>query len=141
MQLNIKEKPRQLCWGMGALEDLCDELGITLQDLDIAILNNETSTLNKLTYSALRNGAEINDDSLDFNYKYFLNWLDQQPDMLGNEIMSDFMKSKLLGKTMQERFDEIIAKLTATEDKTEPNKTKKKSTRSEKSSATLTSGG
>lgn len=131
MQLIIKETPRQLCWGMGALEGLCDELGITLQELDIALLNNETTILNKLTYSALRNGADINDDSLDFNYKFFLNWLDQQPEELGVSITNDFMQSKLLGKTMQERYEEIIARLSIGDTQSTPS-TKKKSTRSGK---------
>jgi len=140
MQLIIKDKSRQLCWGMGALEDLCDELGISLQDLDVAVMSNETAILNKLTYCALRNGAEIKDDSLDFNYKYFLNWLDQQDQNLGNEIMKDFLASKILGRTMQERYEEIIARLTANETQDTP-VAKKKSTRSARPLATPTNGG
>jgi len=132
MKLNIKGSPRQLCWGMGALEGVCDELGISLQDLDNALVNNETSVLNKLTYSALKNGAEINDDSLDFNYKFFLNWLDEEPQGTADQITNDFMNSKLLGKTMLERFDELIARLSVNEDTTAI-ASKKKSTRLVKS--------
>lgn len=116
MQLEIKDNKWQLCWGTGALETLCDELDISLQDIDVAIISNETATLNRLVYCALKNGAEINDSSLDFNYKYFLNWLDEQPEDTGKEIMGDFMASKLLGKTMQSRFDEIIERLNASVD-------------------------
>jgi len=140
MQLTIKEKPRQLCWGLGAFEDLCDELGITLQQLELEIASNETVMVSKLTYAALRNGAEINDDSLDFNYKYFLNWLDNEPQGTGDEIMVDFMRSKIQGVTMQQRYDEMIAKLLASEPEETRVNTKKKSTRSEKSSAMPISG-
>lgn len=131
MQLTIKNKKRDLSWGMGALENLCDELAISLSDIDMAIMNNETATLNRLVYCALKNGAEIEGDELDFNYKYFLDWLDKQSEGTGAKIMDDFLASKLLGKTMKARYEEIIDRLKATEIEgaTPP---KKKSTRSEK---------
>lgn len=139
MQLEINGSKWQLCWGMGALEDLCDEMGIGLQDIDLAILSNEVKMTNKLTYAALKNGAELNDTSLDFSYKFFLNWLDNADQSTGNEITKDFMKSKLLGQTMQDRFNEIIERLNANESESaEP--IKKKNTRSGKSSATPING-
>lgn len=132
MQLTIKNKDRELCWGMGALESLCDELGVSLQDLDIAVMSNDTKVLNQLAYSALRNGAEINDESLDFNYKYFLNWLDNEPAERGVEIVNDFLKSKIMGVTVESRYQEIIARLTANETEVSA-PSKKKSKPSEKS--------
>lgn len=132
MQLTIKNKDRELCWGMGALESLCDELGVSLQDLDIAVMSNDTKVLNQLAYSALRNGAEINDESLDFNYKYFLNWLDNEPAERGVEIVNDFLKSKIMGVTIESRYQEIIARLTANETEVSA-PSKKKSKPSEKS--------
>ena len=140
MQLEINGSKWQLSWGMGALEDLCDELGLSLQDIELELMTNETRTINKLTYCALKNGADLNDTSLDFSYKFFLNWLDNAPQSTGKEIMDEYMKSKLLGQTMQDRFNEIIERLNANEpESAEP--LKKKNTRSVKSSATPTNGG
>ena len=133
MQLTIKDKARELCWGMGALESLCDELGVSLQDLDIAVMSNDTKVLNQLAYAALRNGAEINDESLDFNYKFFLNWLDNEPSERGVEIVNDFLKSKIMGVTVEARYQEIIARLTANESSDTPAPAKKKSKPSVKS--------
>jgi len=143
MILKIKEQDRPLSWGTGAAENVQNELGISLQDLEFAIMTNETAVLNKLTYAALQNAAEINDADLDFNYKFFLDWLDNQDEKVAKDIMDDFLKSKMLGKTMQSRFDEIIARLEALdspETKQEAEKIKKKNNRSVKSSSTLTSG-
>lgn len=127
MQLEINGRNWQLVWGMGALEELCNELNFSLTDIDVAIMNNETAVLNRLVYCALRNGAECEDTptSLTFNYKKFLQWLDEQPDNTGKSIMDDFMNSKLSGRTMQQRFDEIIERLNAI-DSEETKKVKKK---------------
>lgn len=139
MQLEINGSKWQLSWGMGALENLCDELDLTLQEIDIELMTNETRTLNKLTYCALRNGAELKDTSLDFSYKFFLDWLDNADEKTGAEISADFMQSKLLGKTMEARFNEIIERLNANEpESAEP--IKKKNTRSVKSSVMPISG-
>lgn len=133
MQLEIKGNKWQLSWGSGALESLCNDLGISLQDIEYAVLDDDTTLLNKLTYAALTNGAEIMDISLDFNYKYFLAWLDEQPQEMGVEIMNDFMKSKYLGKTMEDRFNEIIERINASAEANDPKTVKKKNTRSVKS--------
>lgn len=144
MILTIKDKPRRLSWGTGAAEIVQNELGISLEDLEFGIMTNESSILNKLTYAALQNAAEIDDETLDFNYKSFLEWLDDQDQKVAKEITDDFLNSKMLGKTMQSRFDEIIGRLEALdtpETKQEAQKIKKKNTRSAKSSSTLTNGG
>lgn len=132
MQLSIKDKQRKLQWGLGALENLCNTLNLSLNDIDLAIMNNDTAVINRLTYCALENGAEIEDDTLDFNYKQFLAWLDEQPEQVGNDIANDFLKSKLLGKTMEERYNEIIARLNASETEATTPKKKPKRTPSEK---------
>lgn len=129
MQLEINGKQRKLQWGTGALEDLCDRLDMSLQDIDVAIITNENKVLNQLAYSALRNGADINDEEIEFNYKFFLAWLDEQPEGIGTEIMTDFLNSKILGRTMQERFNEIIERLDVADAKIgSPKTAKKKST-------------
>lgn len=133
MQLEIQGKQNKLVWGLGALENLCNTLNMTLQEIDLAIMNNDIAVINRLAYCALENGAEIADQELDFNYKFFLAWLDEQPEQIGNDISNDFLKSKLLGKTMEERYNEIIERLKASEtpDNIAPKK-KPKPTRSEK---------
>ena len=141
MQLNINDKNWKLVWGTGALENLCNQLNMTLNEVDVAIMLGDEKVVNRLAYCALQNGAEIQDSEVDFTYKYFLAWLDEQEEGLGQEISNDFLKSKYLGKTMEDRYNEVIARLTANETPgTAPSKKKSKPTRSVKSSATGTSG-
>lgn len=133
MQLTINNKERQLVWGTGAFEDVCDRLDVSLVDFDIILISTPEKALYELTYSALRNGAEIKDESIDFNYKFFLSWLDQQEQDLGDKIMADFLESKYLGKTMRERFETVSAMLDASVNENEPKKpVKKKNTASVK---------
>lgn len=131
MQLTINGKVRKLVWGTGCFEDVCDRLGVSLIDLDILLAENESKTLNEITYSALRNGADIDDDVLDFNYKQFLAWLDEQEQGTGDAIMKDFLASKYLGKTMQDYYNDLIARFEASEPETKK-AVKKKHTASEK---------
>lgn len=118
MQLTINGKVRKLVWGTGCFEDVCDRLGVSLVDLDILLAENESKTLNEITYSALRNGADIEDDVLDFNYKQFLAWLDEEAQGTGNAIMQDFLASKYLGKTMQDYYNDLISRFEASEPET-----------------------
>lgn len=118
MQLTINGKVRKLVWGTGCFEDVCDRLGVSLVDLDILMAENESKTLNEITYSALRNGADIDDDVLDFNYKQFLAWLDEQEQGTGDAVMKDFLASKYLGKTMQDYYNDLIARYEASEPET-----------------------
>jgi len=131
MQLTINGKVRKLVWGTGCFEDVCDRLGVSLVDLDILMAENETKTLNEITYSALRNGADIDDEVLDFNYKYFLSWLDNEPQGTGDNIMKDFLASKYLGKTMQDYYNDLIARFEVGEPETKK-AVKKKHIASEK---------
>lgn len=132
MQLTINGKVRKLVWGTGCFEDVCDRLGVSLVDLDILMAENQSKTLNEITYSALRNGAEIDDDVFDLNYKQFLAWLDQEDQGTGKEIMDDFLASKYLGKTMQDYYNDLIARFEASETETNVPVVKKKRTPSAK---------
>lgn len=135
MQLEIEGNKWKLVWGLGAFENLCNTLNISLQDIDVAIVTNDTAVVHRLAYCALENGAEIEDKELDFNYKKFLAWLDEQSEETAKDIIDDFMKSKFLGKTVEARYQEIIDRLdaaTAESGVTQP--VKKKSKRSVKSS-------
>jgi len=133
MQLTINGKVRKLVWGTGCFEDVCDRLGVSLVDLDILMAENESKTLNEITYSALRNGAEIDDDVFELNYKQFLAWLDQEEQGTGDLIMKDFLASKYLGKTMQDYYNDLIARFEASETENSGPAVKKKRIVSEKS--------
>lgn len=132
MQLVIKDKSRKLVWGTGCFEDVCDRLGVSLVDLDLLMLENQEKTLREITYSALRNGADIEDEELDFNYRFFVNWLDNEPQGTAAAIMEDHLASKILGKTMKEYYEENIARLDTGEPETTKKASKKKSSVSEK---------
>lgn len=132
MQLTINGKVRKLVWGTGCFEDLCDRLGVSLVDLDILMAENESKTLNEITYSSLRNGADIDDDVFELNYKQFLQWLDEQEQGTADAIMKDFLASKYLGKTMQDYYNDLIARLEASEPEGQAKAVKKKHTPSGK---------
>lgn len=130
MQLSIKGKDYRLVWGTGCFEDFCDRLGVSLIDIDLMMADNQNKTLNQLTYSALRNGADIDDVDFSVKYSVFTEWLDNEPQSVGTAIMEDYLASKYLGKTMQEYYNEIIARFEAEESATAPKATpKKKATR------------
>lgn len=133
MQLIIKDKPRSLIFGTGAFEDCCDRLGMTLVDLDLLMAENEQKFLNEITFSALRNGADIDDQDFELNYKQFVYWLDNEPQDTAKKIMDEYLSSKYLGKTMQEYYDELIARFAASETEQPLKATKKKSSPSVKS--------
>ena len=132
LSLEIKEKSRKLIWGTGCFEDVCDRLGLTLSDLDVLMVENERKFLNEITFSALRNGAEIEDDVFELNYKQFTHWLDEAPQETGKQIMEDYLASKFLGKTMQDYYDDIIARFNAAESEVAEATVKKKRSPSEK---------
>lgn len=132
LSLEIKDKSRKLIWGTGCFEDVCDRLGLTLSDLDVLMVENERKFLNEITFSALRNGAEIEDDVFELNYKQFTHWLDEAPQETGQKIMEDYLASKFLGKTMQDYYDDIIARFNAAESEVADATVKKKRSPSEK---------
>lgn len=143
MQLNIKGKDWKLVWGTGAFEQACNELDMSFEELNEALFTGNVSIGNRFAYCALQNGAEIEDKTLDFNYKTFLAWFDEQEEGIGMEISNDFLKSKYLGKTMEDRYNEVIERYLATKEPTTTTtpKVKKKNSRSVKLSLTPTSGG
>lgn len=130
MQLSIKGKDYRLVWGTGCFEDFCDRLGVSLIDIDMMMAENQSKTLNQLTYSALRNGSDIDDADFSIKYSAFTEWLDNEPQSVGTAIMEDYLSSKYLGKTMQEHYQAMIERFEAEESANAPKPApKKKATR------------
>lgn len=113
MKLKIKDQECELVFGTAAFQILCEDLGVSREDIDLAIMTNENEVLNRLVYAALKNGALCNDTEIDFNYHVFMNWLDEQPQEVGTAIMDAFMQSKMMGVTMKDRYDEMIKTIAA----------------------------
>lgn len=128
MQLVVNDKPITLIFGTGAFEDCCDRLDLSLVDLDILQAENEQKFLNEITFSALRNGAEINNQVFDLTYKQFVHWLDQEPQDTGKKIMEAYMDSKYLGKTMRDHYEDLISRFEASQTEADVKPVKKKRT-------------
>lgn len=132
MRLTIRDNSYRLSWGTGAFQIICDNLDITLNDVDFGIYSNDQKILNNLTYAALQNAAKIDEVEFNVNYWQFLEWLNEQPEEIGKDIINDYLDSVYLGKTMRQRYEEITAKLESDNEETTPKKLKKKTVRSEK---------
>lgn len=132
MQLTINNTPITLIFGTGAFEDCCDRLDLSLVDLDLLEAENEQKFLNEITFSALRNGADINGQAFDLTYKQFVHWLDQEPQETAKKIMDAYMDSKYLGKTMRDHYNDLIARFEASQTESNPSPVKKKLTPSVK---------
>lgn len=131
MKLTINGKEWNLIFGTAAFQILCDDLGLAIEDIDLAIMSNENMVLNRLVYAALKNGAECNYNEVDFSFNQFLNWLDEQPQETGKQIMDVFLASKMMGITMKQRYDDMIASIAKENGFTEP-EVKKKNSKSAK---------
>ena len=139
--IKVKGKTYSFCWGTLAFMNACDKLGVTLNELDLAIWAGEQKAWWTLAYQALvvndmtaNNGANIVNGELDgFNFAQFVNWLDNASDKEGETISKSYMDSKYLGKTMQEHYDNMLAKLNIDIDE----ETKEKSVPAKKKNARL----
>lgn len=107
MKVTINEKEYGLHWGMGAIEIYCDAMETDLATaLDLLAMPNKDqnkATVN-LFLAALQNYAEINDLQFDLNYRKLQAWLDEADPNTVSTIVTDFNKSKYLGRTMYEHF-------------------------------------
>lgn len=141
MKLKIKGKTYSFCWGTLTILNTCDKLGCTLEELDYGIMANQPKYFYELSYQALltddltiNNGINIIDGQLEeLSYAQYLNWLDNAPQDTGDKIVNSFMQSKYLGKSMQQRYNELLEKISAT-NTVEEKPVKKKRGQSQKSS-------
>lgn len=109
MKINFGGKDRGFQWGMGCIERYCELMGgdlETLFELDQTGLRKARATVN-LLFAALQNYAELNDEVIDFNYAKIQDWMDTADRSTTAAIMEDFTKSRLLGRTVQEYFDDM----------------------------------
>lgn len=140
--IKVNDKTYSFCWGLLTFVNTCDKLDISLPELHQAIALDKPKPWYHLAYQALlthdetsNNGANTINGELDgFSYLDFMQWFDEQPQEVGDQIIDDYKKSVYLGKTMQERYDEVIEKLNIAleEQNEEANPTKKKNVRSVK---------
>ena len=124
MKINFGGKDRGFQWGMGCIEKYCDLMGGDLETLSAldgkGILKIKASV--NLLLSAMLNYSELNEEVIDFNYVKVSSWLDEADQDIMNTLMADFLKSKFLGKTIEDYFA-----LSQIEEPANPLKVKKKS--------------
>ena len=104
MQITINDKAYSLQWGMGAIEIYCDSMNCDIEGLDkVFILNkDQPKAIVSLILAALKNAAELKDETLDVSYRQLQAWLDEADQEIFKEIMKDFKASKYFGRTIAE---------------------------------------
>lgn len=143
LSIKVKDKSYSFCWGTLAFMNACDKLSVTLNELDLSILSGEQKAWYTLAYEALivnditnNNSANLVGGELEgFNFAQFMYWLDNAPQKTGDDITQSYMKSKYLGKTMQEHYDAMLDRLNINIDEQTQEKSvspKKKTERSPK---------
>lgn len=132
LSIKINNDKYTFCWGTLAFRRTCDELGITLSDLDIGLLNGDDLYWHKLSYNALivheltfnEGGRLVGEQFEGFNFYQYVNWLDNSDPKTNTEISDSYKNSKYLGKTMQAWYDELAERINSMND--EPAKEVKK---------------
>lgn len=108
MKLTINGKEYGLQWGMGAIEIFCDTMDCDVDGLEKAISSeraiDKLKAINTLSLAAIQNWCELNDVDFDLNYRQFQNWLSDQPQDIGNNIIADWKASRIAGKTIGEYY-------------------------------------
>src|ERR1700745_3901055 len=107
MKITINEKEYGLVWGIAAIDRYC-----TLVDLDIEAAFNllaskepgfkQTIALAKFVTCAVESYSIIHGLTDEVTYEKVLVEFDNQGQPLIDAIMDDFLKSKLMGKTISE---------------------------------------
>lgn len=114
MQLNIQGVSYGLQWGTGAFILAEKRLGASLEEI-IFKVSGDTETVMTLTYCALQNWYQLQDETktLPITYNQFVAWIDDQPQELAKQIYSSFMESNMQGESMKNRYNRINAMITA----------------------------
>lgn len=125
MKLKIKEKEYSLNWGLGTFGLVEEELDMDIDGVFAEFNKHKVNT--SLVYYAILNSERVkNDDdyfTLDFGKSFFSDWLDQQPQEVATEIVKDFYKWSINGKSWGEKLGIDMAKLES-DKKEEPKKKK-----------------
>lgn len=106
MKINFGGKERGFQWGMGCLEKYCDLMDCDMEGLILFTYNNKAQikAATSLLLAGMLNYSEINDEAIDYNYSKVQLWLDEAPQDTWTAIVNDFVKSKYLGKTIEDYF-------------------------------------
>lgn len=145
MQVTIKNKEYGLHWGLGAFEIasevfeipadvlFMDSLMYKLKDdVDEIDYEKPLRVREQVIFGAIVNHCEENDIAVDFTYSQFRNAYNEFDEETHTKLISEFKKSKYVGKVVSELLDEAMSKMA------EPKKddVKKKKVTSRRSSKT-----
>lgn len=117
--IKVGDKTYSFSWGMLTFLNTSDALGISLEDLHEKIAMNDAKCWYKLAYQALLSHDELFNDSKEtfngsldgFSFSQFVHWLNEQEQKVGDDISESYRKSIYMGRTMEDRYAEILAKL------------------------------
>lgn len=117
--IKVNEKTYSFCWGMLTFMNTCDKLGISLADLHEKIALDDAKCWYNLAYQALitnditfNNSLDVSGDELEsLSFAQFMHWLDNEPQETGDAISESYRKSMYMGKTMEQRYSEILERL------------------------------
>src|SRR5690606_25777685 len=113
MVLTINGKDFPLHWGLGALEMFCDAMECDLNEgLDIALNvsvakvkgQDQHKYIVNLILAAIKNGADAEhfSDDVGVSYRQLQKFLDDAPANTLSDILDDFAKSRIFGRTIAE---------------------------------------
>lgn len=137
LSLKINDHTRTFCWGTLAFSLTCDELDVTLNELDLGMLTGNETYWHKLSYNALvayektfNNSANLIGNEIEgLNYYQYVYWLDNSDPKNNSLINESYQNSKFHGKFMYEYYNELIEKINSMNEETVKEPVKKKKER------------
>lgn len=133
MQLEINGNKVGLIWGLGCFEIAAEIIdGVSTID-DVIFSVEDVSRMSRIAWAAIQNWCDCQSPAVDnpITLRAFQTWLDNEPEEVGTKITEDFLASKYQGRTMKERYDEVIEMVTALAEEN-GEKPKKKASKSAK---------
>jgi len=119
MKLTINEKDYNLVWGLPAISQFCENIGVP-DDLDMAFtiafpvegsdikpLRSSKARL-ELIYAAIQVGAELSKKDLDLSIIELQAFIDNADQKIVEDIFEDFFKSKFMGNSIQDFLFESV---------------------------------
>lgn len=103
----IGGKKRPLQFGIGAYTILCEEMDGDLELVDevlIATGIRQVQLISALIFAGLSNACEILGEDVDFNRHTVQMWIDEMKQEELTKIIGDFMKSKYMGKAVEDHY-------------------------------------
>lgn len=110
MKINFGGKERGFQWGLGCIEKYCELMGGDLETLDVLTDVGSVAQIKasvNLLLAAMQNHAELNDETIDFDYVKVRHWLSECDQKTSDAIMNDFADSRLGNKTIREAFSMV----------------------------------